>query len=164
MAAQSPLALFDVDGLVGDDDRAIRDTVRAFVDDRIKPNVADWYEAGYYQRSPRQELEASDAVFIGVVTRVQRFEKTRKNMNRMTVTQIYVVHFTPKRFWKGSRSASIQVESPDPEYDDCGIDFVSGEEYLVYAAGSDKLTTDRCRRTKVASQAAEDLSVLGQGE
>ncbi|MGN6611980.1 MAG: acyl-CoA dehydrogenase family protein [Angustibacter sp.] len=46
MAAQSPLALFDVDGLVGDDDRAIRDTVRAFVDDRIKPNVADWYESG----------------------------------------------------------------------------------------------------------------------
>jgi glutaryl-CoA dehydrogenase len=46
MAAQSPLALFDVDGLVGEDDRAIRDTVRAFVDDRIKPHVADWYESG----------------------------------------------------------------------------------------------------------------------
>ncbi|HEX3003439.1 MAG TPA: acyl-CoA dehydrogenase family protein, partial [Angustibacter sp.] len=46
MAAQSPLALVDVDGLVSDDDRAIRDTVRAFVDDRIKPNVADWYESG----------------------------------------------------------------------------------------------------------------------
>ena len=46
MTPQSPLALFDVDGLVGDDDRAIRDTVRAFVDDRIKPNVADWYESG----------------------------------------------------------------------------------------------------------------------
>jgi glutaryl-CoA dehydrogenase len=46
MAAQSPLALFDVDGLVGDDDRAIRDTVRAFVDDRIRPDVADWYESG----------------------------------------------------------------------------------------------------------------------
>ncbi|HEX3005292.1 MAG TPA: acyl-CoA dehydrogenase family protein [Angustibacter sp.] len=46
MAPQSPLALFDVDGLVSDDDRAIRDTVRAFVDDRIKPDVADWYESG----------------------------------------------------------------------------------------------------------------------
>ncbi|HEX3005294.1 MAG TPA: acyl-CoA dehydrogenase family protein, partial [Angustibacter sp.] len=45
-APQSPLALVDVDGLVSDDDRAIRDTVRAFVDDRIKPDVADWYESG----------------------------------------------------------------------------------------------------------------------
>jgi len=114
------------------------------------------------QRSPRQELESADAVFTGVVTRVQRFEKTRQNMNRMTVTQIYVVHFTPKRIWKGPRQGSIQVEAPDPEYDDCGIDFTSGEEYLVYAAGGDKLTTDRCHRTKAASQAAEDLSALGE--
>ncbi len=45
-AAQAPLALFDVDSLISDDDRAMRDTVRAFVDDRIKPEVADWYEAG----------------------------------------------------------------------------------------------------------------------
>jgi glutaryl-CoA dehydrogenase len=45
-APQAPLALFDVDSLIGEDDRAIRDTVRSFVDDRIKPEVADWYESG----------------------------------------------------------------------------------------------------------------------
>jgi len=42
----SPLGLFATDSLVGEEDRAIRDTVRRFVEDRIKPELADWYEAG----------------------------------------------------------------------------------------------------------------------
>jgi glutaryl-CoA dehydrogenase len=40
----SPLALLDTDSLVADDDRAMRDTVRAFVDDRLRPEIAGWYE------------------------------------------------------------------------------------------------------------------------
>jgi glutaryl-CoA dehydrogenase len=43
---QSPLGLFGTDALVGDEDLAMRDTVRRFVEDRIKPELADWYEAG----------------------------------------------------------------------------------------------------------------------
>ena len=43
---QSPLGLFGTDALVGGEDRSIRDTVRRFVEDRIRPEVADWYEAG----------------------------------------------------------------------------------------------------------------------
>ncbi len=43
---QTPLGLFGTDDLVGGDDRAIRDTVRRFVEDRLKPEIADWYEAG----------------------------------------------------------------------------------------------------------------------
>ncbi len=43
-APLSPLALLDTDSLVADDDRAMRDTVRAFVDDRLRPEIAGWYE------------------------------------------------------------------------------------------------------------------------
>jgi glutaryl-CoA dehydrogenase len=43
---QAPLELFGTDALIGEEDRAIRDTVRRFVEDRIKPHVADWYESG----------------------------------------------------------------------------------------------------------------------
>ncbi|MDI6912076.1 acyl-CoA dehydrogenase family protein [Nocardioides sp.] len=43
---QTPLGLFDTDSLVDPEALAIRDTVRRFVDDRIRPEVADWYEAG----------------------------------------------------------------------------------------------------------------------
>lgn len=42
----SPLALFDIDGLLTEEERAIRDVVRGFVERRIKPEVADWFEAG----------------------------------------------------------------------------------------------------------------------
>ncbi|MFE6510091.1 acyl-CoA dehydrogenase family protein [Nocardioides sp. NPDC057767] len=44
--SQTPLELFDTDSLIDEEDRAIRDTVRRFVEDRIKPDVADWYESG----------------------------------------------------------------------------------------------------------------------
>lgn len=50
---QSPLGLFATDDLIGEEDRAIRDTVRRFVDDRIRPGIADWYEQGSF---PVREL------------------------------------------------------------------------------------------------------------
>jgi glutaryl-CoA dehydrogenase len=45
-APMSPLALLDTDSLIGDDDRAMRDTVRKFVDDRLRPEIAAWYDEG----------------------------------------------------------------------------------------------------------------------
>jgi glutaryl-CoA dehydrogenase len=43
---QSPLGLFGTDSLIGEEDRAIRDTVHRFVEEKIKPELAEWYEAG----------------------------------------------------------------------------------------------------------------------
>ncbi|MHA7127888.1 acyl-CoA dehydrogenase family protein [Janibacter indicus] len=51
--AQSPLGLFATDDLIGEEDRAIRDTVKRFVDERIRPGIADWYEQGSF---PVREL------------------------------------------------------------------------------------------------------------
>ena len=45
-APQHPFALLDLDALLSDEERAIRDVVRQYVDDRIKPQVGDWFEAG----------------------------------------------------------------------------------------------------------------------
>lgn len=42
----APLELFAVDGLFTDEERAIAQTVRQFCDDHIRPQVADWFEAG----------------------------------------------------------------------------------------------------------------------
>jgi glutaryl-CoA dehydrogenase len=44
--AQSPFELFAVDSLISEEDRAIRDTVRRFVDERIRPELPQWYETG----------------------------------------------------------------------------------------------------------------------
>jgi len=51
--AQSPFQLFDIDHLLSEEERAIRDVVRDYVDTRITPQVADWFEAG---EIPAREL------------------------------------------------------------------------------------------------------------
>ncbi len=60
---QSPLALFGTDALVDEESIAMRDTVRRFVEERIKPEVADWYEAGAL---PAREL-AKELGSVGVL-------------------------------------------------------------------------------------------------
>src|SRR5690606_15002620 len=42
----SALELISIDHLLSEEEVAIRDTVRRFVQDRIRPHIADWYEAG----------------------------------------------------------------------------------------------------------------------
>ncbi|MGW5224736.1 acyl-CoA dehydrogenase family protein [Nocardia niigatensis] len=45
--------LFAIDSLLSDEERAIRDTVRAFAAERLRPGVAEWFEAGTF---PAREL------------------------------------------------------------------------------------------------------------
>ncbi len=42
----APLDLLDLDALVGEEERAIREAVRRLVDDRLRPEIAGWYERG----------------------------------------------------------------------------------------------------------------------
>jgi glutaryl-CoA dehydrogenase len=41
-----PLELFAIDGLLSEEERAIRGTVREFCDRELRPHVAGWFEAG----------------------------------------------------------------------------------------------------------------------
>ncbi len=50
-----PLDFLDIDHLLSDEERDIRDTVRAFVTDRVVPHVGDWFEEG---RLPRELASA----------------------------------------------------------------------------------------------------------
>lgn len=52
----SPLELFDTDRLLDDDERDIAATVRKFVDTRLKPNVADWFESGSLPKELAREF------------------------------------------------------------------------------------------------------------
>jgi len=60
---QSPFALLDIDHLLSEEERAIRDVVREYVDSEIRPSVADWFEEG---RIPAREL-ARDLGTLGVL-------------------------------------------------------------------------------------------------
>jgi glutaryl-CoA dehydrogenase len=42
----SALDLIGADSLLSDEERAIRDTVRTYLDREVRPHVADWFEAG----------------------------------------------------------------------------------------------------------------------
>ena len=48
--------LLRIDDQLDDEERLIRDTVRAFVTDQVIPNVGDWFEAGMLPRSVLTEL------------------------------------------------------------------------------------------------------------
>ena len=58
-SATDPLDLFGIDALLDDEERAMRDTVRRFCDDQIRPHVAQWYEeAALPARELAKELGA----------------------------------------------------------------------------------------------------------
>lgn len=54
--ALDPLDFLAVDALLDDEERAIRDTVRAFVRERVLPDVGDWFEQGILPRELISEL------------------------------------------------------------------------------------------------------------
>ncbi|HEY6486544.1 MAG TPA: acyl-CoA dehydrogenase family protein [Candidatus Cybelea sp.] len=51
-----PVDFIDVSGLLSDEERLVRDTVRAYVRERITPAVAEWFEGGILPRELGPEL------------------------------------------------------------------------------------------------------------
>lgn len=49
----TPMDLFAIDSLLDDEERAIRDTVRRYCDEKIRPHIAGWFEEA---RIPAREL------------------------------------------------------------------------------------------------------------
>src|SRR4051812_3884519 len=53
-----PHDFLQIDALLDDEERLLRDTVRQFVDDRILPDVAGWFEDGTFPREMAKEMGA----------------------------------------------------------------------------------------------------------
>jgi glutaryl-CoA dehydrogenase len=53
-----PSDFLDLDRLLSDEERAIRDTVRGWVEDRVLPGVEGWFEAGEFPVEVAKELGA----------------------------------------------------------------------------------------------------------
>lgn len=56
MTAPDAVDFVDVAGLLSDEERLVRDTVRSYVRDRILPGVAEWFEEGTLPRELGSEL------------------------------------------------------------------------------------------------------------
>ncbi len=48
--------ILGIDALLSEDERAVRDRVRAFVDARIRPEIADWFDRAVFPRELVPEL------------------------------------------------------------------------------------------------------------
>ena len=48
--------LLDFDEMLSEDERAVRDRVRQFVDARVRPSIADWYDQAVFRTELVPEL------------------------------------------------------------------------------------------------------------
>ena len=54
----NPKDFLNVDALLDGEDRLLRDTVREWVANRILPDIAEWFEAGYFPKELAKEMGA----------------------------------------------------------------------------------------------------------
>ncbi len=102
--------------------------------------------------SIKVEAIDSEAVFTGRVTQVEPIIKT--DMIKVT--------FTVLESFKGV-ATSVAVVKTNNDSTACGYEFRKGKDYLIYASGNENnLSTHSCSRTRMLSQADEDLTVLRQ--
>ena len=109
------------------------------------------------QLSPSEALVNAEAVYRGEVTKIKNNGKGGKT-----------VFFNVNETWKGVNETEVTIAT-GLDSSGCGIDFVVGKEYLVYANFSDmfgdqSLSSSLCDRTAEFDSGAEDIAVLGQGE
>ena len=65
--------------------------------------------------------------------------------------------------WKGISAERVEVSTPS-QSSLCGIEFEPGTSWLVYADGQEGgWSTDLCARTRLMSEADEDLAAFGAG-
>jgi glutaryl-CoA dehydrogenase len=56
MTSPNPTDFLDIEALLSEEERMIRDTVRAFVRDRVQPNIGEWFEEGTLPRELGKQL------------------------------------------------------------------------------------------------------------
>jgi hypothetical protein len=112
------------------------------------------------RRSPAEELRRSTAVFVGKVIHI---EVPRLTGFLYTSRDPMIATFQISKVWKGPATRTTDVRTQF--VGTCGCKFTEGEDYLVYANGSNQqLVTDRCTRTKPISEAISEVAALGKAE
>lgn len=104
--------------------------------------------------TPHEALKTSDVVFIGEVVDVKKVVISRTQKREKSYE--YEVKFKVKRAWKKELEEITTLRTG--HNDGCLLSFEEGEEVLVYAyVREEMLRTGACTRTKLLSQAAEDV-------
>lgn len=111
--------------------------------------------------SPEQGFSNAQAVFSGEVINIKEGSGLLGQYGK-------TVHFAVQEIWKGTNETEVAIMTGYGD-GDCGVAFVVGQEYLVYANLSDMyekqtLSTTICSPTKELGAATKDLTVFGQGQ
>jgi hypothetical protein len=108
----------------------------------------------------KYERNKAKAVFSGKVLRIDQIKGAKGKP-----TGVVRVKFSVDKSYKGAETSIITVSTTNACCI-CGYPFKVGEEYLVYASGSDSkaLRASICSRTKNLRNAAEDLDFLGNAK
>ncbi len=108
---------------------------------------------------PTGALQDSTAVFAGKVTNIE----VPSGLVIISSADPVKVTFEVSKLWKG-QSYKTLVVTTSRDGASCGYSFKEDEEYVVYTYGEEnKLSTNICSRTKLLSNAQEDLAALGEG-
>lgn len=104
--------------------------------------------------SVQEELESSALVILGTVREIKQSSSAG---NKEVLVEV-------SRIFKGeTQSQQIIVTAGDSAA--CGFEFQQGLDYLIYARDvGTGYTTGLCDRTTLGSSAADDLSILGEGQ
>jgi hypothetical protein len=118
--------------------------------------------------SPKIELNQAVAVFSGKVLKTNATER-RLRINLSFPYFHFInwrtrVEFSVMEVWKGTASSEIGIITV-PGSHSCNFNFKEGDEYIVYAYGSEKegMYTHKCTRSALLIDASEDLTDLGKG-
>jgi hypothetical protein len=112
--------------------------------------------------APCKAFNATPNVFIGRVTKIStihvKLEGDGSYPQNLVVLQI-------ERNYRGQDGKSTVGVVTGDGGGDCGFSFEVGQQYLVYAyphPATEKLYTGTCQRTRLLSEAAEDLEYLAR--
>jgi hypothetical protein len=107
--------------------------------------------------TPCQEYFEASAVFVGVVTGSSR--ATLDQGDHQFPQRLF--QFRLEQAYRGIAGKEVSVITGMGN-GDCGYDFRVGEKYLVYAfrTSDNKLSTSICTRTRLFSEAQEDLDYI----
>ena len=109
---------------------------------------------------PRQAYFQVDAVFIGTVESIA-VRKTTFDAIPDGLFDRRVVHVAVDRISRGVRGPTVDLWTGMGR-GDCGFDFKVGSRYVIYASrrADGALSTGICSRTRLVSEAADDLAYL----
>ncbi|MFD7182792.1 acyl-CoA dehydrogenase family protein [Streptomyces sp. NPDC059904] len=65
-AALDPVDPLNLEALLTDEERAVRDTVRQYLDDKVEPHIAEWFESGELPALPELARECGKMGLLGM--------------------------------------------------------------------------------------------------